>query len=285
MISAIIFSKDRAAQLDLLLRSLRANARGVFTDTRVIWTATPGRADYAAGYRECAEWHPDVRFEEEHEFATQVRAALAATRHPHAAFFCDDNVLYRPLPRGSDVGVRVLLSFERILTVALRLGANTHRCYSLRQAQSLPSAAFETHRAQPWANWEWRHGSGDFGYPGSLDGNVWRTHQLRTLVGNARDGWASPNELEDALNGACKTALLPLMACYRESVLVGVPVNSVQTAYKPNRHAETHRAPTATLNRMFLEGRRLALDAIRPEAVDAAHVEFKLEWKPERVVA
>lgn len=276
MTSAIVFSKNRPAQLDLLLRSLVLNAPWV-DDITVIYRSTSPL--FTHGYHLCEQDHKAAArfYEEKDHFRTQVVAALRVSRHPYAMFLCDDDVIYRNTLFASAFRPEPLLGANHdLLCVSLRLGANTTRCYSLRRAQAIPANldAFT-----------WRDQEGDFGYPGSLDGNVFRTDQLLTLIAAGDPRWTNPNELEDHLHRATQTALLPLMACYPQSCLVGVPVNMVNTSHDTNRHAETHRAPIETLNKHYLTGRRLDLAAIRPELVDAAHTEFKLEWEPKEVAA
>lgn len=276
MIRAIVFSKDRPAQLDLLLRSIKVNAPWISPVTVIFHSPNSRMID---GYLTCAAEHPSVTFLREKVFREQVVRTLT---DGWTTLLCDDDVFYRrvtasfvqqPLPH------EILLAHPSVLCVSLRLGHNTTYCYSLRSEQMirlampLDSGVF----LWPWGN----DCTGDYSYPGSCDGHVFRGHQLRRLLENTPNPWNSPNELEDALNRACQMSLLPLMASYPQSLLVGIPVNSTQTAYKPNRHSETHRAPVETLLNHYLKGKRLSLDSVVASEVDSAHREFKLLWQPE----
>ncbi len=233
MISAVVFSRDRAAQLDLCLRSIALNAPWVSRTTVIYKATTP---EHAEGYAKAKRYNKTTLFVEELEFQTQVRDAL---KHgDYAMFVCDDDVLYRPLNHDEPTPDQVLTYDPLVLCVSLRLGLNTHACYSLRRRSQQPALV----AAGGYLHWRWHNADGDWAYPGSLDGHIFRTDQLLTLLTaswtHEAVEWSGPNELEDHLHRATRTALLPHMACYRTQSLVGVPVNSTQDAYKPNRNGE-----------------------------------------------
>lgn len=271
MISAIIFSRDRPAQLDLLLRSVQLNAPWLEPVT-VIFTVTG--LDFLEGYSVCAAEHPDVTWVRETDFQAQTIAAVKGGREC-TVFLCDDDVVYRSQPPGARDLWQILADDSHMLCVSLRLGINTTFCYSLRSEQAVP---FNDDPSQ-FKSWQWRKAEHDFGYAGSLDGHVFRTDQLLTLITANAPQWRNPNELEDHLHRATQTALLPLMSCYRESLVVGVPVNSVQDVYKPNRHGERFSSPASFLIQPFLAGKRFSLLSIPPAEVRGAHQEFSLLWQ------
>lgn len=122
----------------------------------------------------------------------------------------------------------------------------------------------------------WADAVDDWSYPGSLDGHVFRKDQLRYLVSAGE--WDSPNSLEDHLSLACRrTTTTPLMACYRTSLLLGNPVNRVQTSHIKNRAGEQFPVDTFRLNADFLAGRRLLVQNLQFTDVRAAHCEVALE--------
>jgi hypothetical protein len=190
-------------------------------------------------------------------------------------FLCDDDVFWRPMENYARPDDFLLLHPD-VLTVSLRLGRNTVRCYPHDCPQVAPD--FEQRSLNVWT---YRGADLDWNYAGSLDGHVFRRDQLRVLV--REEGWGSPNELEDDLNIACRMSLLSKMACYDRSYVVGVPVNSVQVAHQVNRHGETHNYGVADLNERFLRGERLAFPVVRE--TDGAHMELPLEWMSAKVAA
>jgi len=258
-VAAIIFSKDRPCQLDLLLRSLDQYAPSVFGPILVLTLATT--ADFAAGYRACEEERA-ATFVREADFRSDVAGLVDAVQSDHLTFFTDDDVLYRPL--GTNSLGRYLE--EDVLCLSLRLGRNTTRCYPYDREQAVPH--FET-RGRVFV-WDWRRGDGDFGYPMSLDGHVFRTETIRDCLDGAE--FANPNELEDALVRV-RPIRRPLMAAFPESRLVSIPANRVG-AYA-NRHGSLWT--TEDLNQLYLAGLRIDLDALERARPVGAHHEILYE--------
>ncbi len=94
VIDALVFSKDRPAQLDLLLRSVRRHARHLYRTVAVL-VAVPSTLDLARGYVICAGDHPGVTFRLEHElpFEDEVHAWLDGAG-VIVSFLVDDDVFY-----------------------------------------------------------------------------------------------------------------------------------------------------------------------------------------------
>lgn len=271
MTYALVFSKDRPAQLDLLLSSIAHNAPWIY-EIDVVFLATTDR--FTQGYSMCAGDHEGVRLHPQNELDLQTRAllALSVTRGHHTStFFCDDDVFWRPVPISPD---HYLLDQE-MLCFSLRLGRNTTECYSMRRSQDVPSNV-------GW--FAWRDQEDDFAYPGSLDGHIFSAERLVGFLHYA-GRWNSPNDLEDALVRACRASSAEVMGCYTTSCVVGVPVNLVNGTHTTNRHAEKYPAPADEINERYLAGERIDMSTVIPEQVNAAHVEFPLVWRERSVAA
>lgn len=203
MIDALVFSKDRGAQLDLLLASLERYADRLYRSLTILWTAsTP---EMIAGYRRCRELHlepENLRWWQQGDFETDVRCWLDGAGET-ISFLVDDDVFYRPTP----------------------------------QPSGLP----------------WSYRGGDYDYPFSLDGNVYRKHDVVRLLRGLRFG--NPTELE--ATGHAHRARLPfadVLPC-SPPCLVGVPLNRVSdSSNMPHLDVAADR-----LNRAFLAGKRMQL--------------------------
>lgn len=264
MIAAVVFSRDRPIQLDLLLTSLERNAPGVFDPIHVLWRATG--PEYHEGYELCLRHHPEAWFMPEDAFASQVRYLLHSPAY--ATFLTDDDVLYRPwagrLPARA-------LGFD-VACVSLRLGRNTDWCYPHGRRQELPRLIADDSHV---LGWDWATADGDFGYPGSLDGHIFRGGDLYALLGDA--SFSNPNTLEDVLVARVSRLGKPRMAAYAESCLLGIPANRVNET-SPNRNGETHPYDVAELNRRYLAGERIDLAAMDFSAVRGAHQELEFRF-------
>jgi hypothetical protein len=268
MTTAIVCSKNRACQLDLLLRSINENAPALYGEVHVVWK---GEREYAEAYRVCALQHPEADFHVELDLRGQT--LYLAERDEHLAFLMDDCVFYRPV-EGRDPA-EVLREDEDVLCFSPRLGLNTTECYSLRRSQALPVDAVSEDGV---LYWDWQTAEADWSYPASLDGHVWRREDLLPLLRLVTD-WRSPNTVEAALALDFQYSDLgrPMMAAHARSSLVGLPVNRVGSTHDSNRFGENHLIDVNTLNHGYLGGNRLRLN-IDPDFVNAAHVEFPLRF-------
>lgn len=278
MIQTIIFSKNRAAQLDLLLRSIGCRASDVFNPIYVLYTAT--EKDYLKGYEICEQEHPEAIFNNERDyfghsaFQHQVETLLSHGKTDNVVFLCDDDIVLRPFLE-DPTPEKILQENNSVICVSLRLGLNTTYCYPLRKEQKTPLVSLVI--KDSWM-WNWRNGDGDWGYPGSLDGHIFRRNMLRTLLAGCE--YKNPNELEDQLSVTCGKLrdAWPLMACYETSVITGIPVNLVNDTHDKNRNGETYPKPVVELNRLYLKGQRLNLGSHRRKDVTGAHTELELSF-------
>ncbi len=144
------------------------------------------------------------------------RRALAAHRVPHRRRFV--------LP--STAGGALVP--EGFVAFSLRLGENTTHTHTDDRPQALPTVSTRG----PLMAWNWMRATGDFAYPLSLNGHVMRTELVISLL--ARTRFSSPNLLEGALH-VRRARVPPLMLAFRQSCVVSVPVNVVNTSTRPNR--------------------------------------------------
>ena len=277
MIQPLIFSKDRPAQLDLLLRSIAVNGDGVFGQPTVLAKWSDHR--FQRGYEECLGEHSAL-FVPEYDFEAQVWRFLLGK--PKKGFFvalCDDNVLYRHLGSfGTADGlladpVVMLHADEDLLCFSLRLGLNTMNCYPHARQQNLPPMV----PSGDTLTWRWCDGDGDLAYPASLDGHIIRVDDV---VG-ALDGrsFVNPNQMEDALVAGLRDSPRPLMASYFLSALVGTPINRTTQTHQTNRIADFPGCGLEEMNERYLGGERLSLSMIDAAKVDGAHCEFAPVWE------
>ena len=205
-----------------------ATPPGLLDPIDVLWQATDGpyergygplRRGTSGGARSC------VRTAFAAQVATLVEGGGALT------FFTDDSVL---LDRHDTPAAARGLAPRAIelLCFSLRLGRNCESCYPLARPQRLP--AFELPRRRDRSRGTWDGGDGDFGYPGSLDGHVFRGTPILELVSA---GGCQPEHARGPARGPVRRRRAAPIASYRESHLVGVPVNRVNETH-PNRFGE-----------------------------------------------
>lgn len=257
MIAALVFSKDRACQLDLLLTSLERNGNGILAPV-VVYRATT--ADHLAGYDLCRSTFPDVPFIPD----TDGPFTISSDDGPdiYACFLTDDSVLYRNLPP--------LALPDGVLCFSLRLGRNTRWCYPLGRRQNLPR--FDD--KWMYLEWDWTVADGDFGYPASVDGHIFRASDLAAALQGLPPG-VNPNRIEEHLVRHFAHDERRVMAAFPQSCLVGLPLNVVSDTHR-NRNGEIHGVSADDLLARYLAGERIQLDRLDFTGVRGAHQEIGL---------
>lgn len=241
----------------------------------VLWTTS--HETFEEGYDICRSEHSETMFIRESRFENDVFAIVNnGYLNETVCFIMDDDVLYREIT--TPTPEQILQQHTDAICFSLRLGTNSTYCYPLKRNQGQPNLIIDhvADTEKDFAYWDWRTGDGDFGYPASLDGHVFRTPELAVLLSETT--FKNPNSLEDALVVSTKHMLAPKMCSYRLSHLVGVPANRVSNTHVGNRYGEKNFEPEGILNRRYLEGGRIDLHSIDPKLVNAAHVEFPLKF-------
>lgn len=259
--NVIIFSKDRAAQLDLLIYSMVMNNYEV--PAKVLYTFSNDRFvkgydlihTLAGLYANCAELikQSDCSFKSD-------LLELINKSEQFTVFFTDDDVFIAPLLKypyiPHDVGC-----------LSLRLNPHMTYCYTLNRAQKIPPFVAYNHIEHTYT-WEWRGADADYGYPMSLNGHIFRTADILPLL--KKLDYTNPNELEGQL--ARHPINRPKMMCFDKSVIVNNPINRVQNTV-PNRHGDI---TAEWLNEQFLQGKRIKLEPFLGYEPNACHVELPI---------
>lgn len=208
----VIFSKDRALQLDAFLRSYAAMAHQPSL-LHVLYRATTER--HRLAYIQVFDQHASLV--EPHlgdDLKTDLLAVLP--KIGCVTFFVDDIVFIRPF------------DIEECPGLSLRLGLHLTRCYPLNTPQSVPP--YELRNG--YVEWIWANGDHDWGYPMSLDGHVLNLVEIRSTLASAT--YATPTRIESALSRLVDDNRVGV--CYPETRLVNIPWNRVQDENLGSRH-------------------------------------------------
>jgi hypothetical protein len=258
-VNCIVFSKDRALQLDACLRSIERHAP-YGGSTVVIYLAT--NPQFLQGYELLAVSEGTRLLPQSADFRRDVLDALD-TAARYTVFHTDDDFCFRQ-PTGH------LILPPGYACFSLRLGENTTYCYPLDGEQAVPEAA----ALGSIMAWDWTLANGDFAYPMSVNGHIFETNLVRRMLRHA--SFSNPNELEFELHLRRHMAP-PLMLASRESCVVSVPANAVSVT--ANRSGENPDYSPEALNARFLAGQRIDLDAMDFAGVRGAHQEIPFVFR------
>lgn len=269
-LNIIVFSKDRAAQTSACVRSLykhfkESNDEQV-VKTTVLYKSSSDILD--RGYEKAKKTLAFVNLSwvREQDFRKQI-IDLLETDSKKVMFLVDDIIFVRPWSL-TDQQIQ-LVEHHMMLATSLRLHPGINFCYATDKPSSVPKFVKQY-------IWTWQTGEGDWGYPMSVDGNVYRTEMIKRLISNLN--FTNPNSFEAALDSAKVGPLMPShMACYLDGPkLVNIPANRVQHQYK-NRFADGYSAEE--LNTFYLAGKEIDIEAYDGIKPSTCHVPVELILK------
>lgn len=271
--AGIIFSMDRAIQLEALLGSVRDKARNCGPLT-VIYRAT--RPDHKRAYDQVLKAYADLvipkQQETRGEFAPILLNTLVELQSECIFFLVDDNLFIErvDLSELSEAATAYCIP-------SLRLGENLTRSYVVQQQQPRPplrpfdALARPSREEDGLLQWVWSEGVLDWTYPLSLDGHMFRRSEFLALAQSVE--FSSPNLLESALQDFNAFFAWRLGLCYRKSRLLNIPYNRVQTDWH-NLAGEVHQDD---LLEKWNEGFRIDRQAYYGARNTSAHQEMPLK--------
>lgn len=259
MLQAIVFSKDRACQLEFLLRTLYAKVVGAL-DVKVIYLSTNPATE--KGYQKVQGKYPQVKFIKQGHFKQDVLTSLNRDIS-FSTFFVDDIAFIRPWNL-QDGKIKSLITDATLACLSLRMDLRYNFSYPLSRKQAIPK--------MDNCCWEWQKADGDWGYPMSLDGHIFRTPEIVSLIESVE--FANPNKLEEAL--AHKPLKRPRVICYPQAKIINNPINKVQTVNN-NVNGQKYPVDVDFLNRSFLEGYIIDIRSLGDiDSFTACHQEFQI---------
>lgn len=261
MINIVIFSRDRASQLELLLRSMKLYFKE-FYEHKINILYTFSNDGFKAGYDKLFKIHNDSNIKyikETLKFKDHI-LLLLDYNNPYSLFFVDDIVFKNPFSLNCKQ-FKLFTMNEDILTLSLRLHPKLIFCYPANIRMAPPD--FDSNLSFKWSGM-----SGDYGYPMSLDGHFFRTSDFLSLTKVLN--FSNPNSYEGML--ANYPFNRPKMICFEESVIVNNPINKVQN-YNNNLHGTIN---AEYINKEFLNGYLIDIDNFKGLKNISCHQEIEI---------
>ncbi|ABO49929.1 glycosyltransferase involved in cell wall biogenesis-like protein [Desulforamulus reducens MI-1] len=270
----LIFSKDRAMQLDATIRSLYLHCKDVQNiDLKILYKASD--AYHLKHYNQLIKEYSSVQFISENNFREQVLSNLF--NYAYILFLVDDNIFVHDFSIN-----KIILNLEKqsdALGFSLRLGSNINYCYALNSAQARPVFCELEHET---LKYDWTVAEHDFGYPLEVSSSVYRVEDILPLLFQLP--FANPNTLEAYMssNKGCYVDSKPYILCYKQSITFCNPVNKVQNIFN-NRAGDEISYSIHELSKMFEQGYRIDVENYSGFIPNACHQEVKLQFlKPEQ---
>jgi hypothetical protein len=282
-VAVVIFSKDRAAQLDMLLRSWSAQA-AEWSDFAISVLYKSTSPEFTRGYEIVKREYPSVFFQREDDarpFKAQVLELVEREERELFHFLADELVFIRPYST-DDEPFQLLRRRPDVAAVSLRMSPRINFAQPIGLKTPPPP-----HRGNIW-KWQARplwvervarqfaiHSArGDWALQLNVDGNTFRYRQFvehfRTLP-----EIAGLNKLETVfvLNPLPNA---PYLVSYSESRLINLAMNRVD----PYSTYPFGGLSAEEFNARYLAGERLSYQSLLGLQHNACHIIVQPEWLP-----
>lgn len=269
-INYIIFSKDRACQLDLLLRSIDRFCNN-YINCYVIYKATT--PEYQAGYSKLINNTPNYlclkSILPENDFRTDTIKTVYNNLSDLFGFLTDDSVFYKNFEL-SPQEIFKKMRAKKCFSFSLRSGFNINKqCHYRDEGYIHPYILFEDDNIIMWDTSKYSYATNN-GRPMSIDGNFFTYDELwRSLH---EFSWNCPRTLD----GINTTYIKPNVMSFKHSIIVNIPVNLTVGGYADN-WGHFYRYSLDDLNNRFIEGKIIDLDSICSNNIYMSHHELELK--------
>jgi len=290
-LSIVIFSKDRAAQLDLCLKSIYENLSILSEHWTIYVVYTSSSEDFEKGYVQLTEeWYKkasSIYFFPEYKYKGFKKTLEYCIKHweEYVLFFTDDDIVYRKFEHNFSVLSESFEKNENLLCTSLRLGTNTFVQDQYTNSMCLiPDEVIiseETLKIWNWKVQSMGESETNFGYPFSVDGHLFKSKQAKWIIENTE--YYNPNTLEakahrtHVMDTEYAENLSDEMACFKNSYVINTPLNRVQDTFT-NSSGVFFKETPISLNEQFLKNARLTLEGMDFSTIIGVHQELKLCW-------
>lgn len=252
MLDCLIFSKNRACQLDLLLRTICENFNELKpTNIRILYLATDDK--FKQAYLELQQKFQAYEWIPESNFSDDVKSIVSKFERPFAMTMVDDEVVVNPFPI-----LETFQSFritDQLHTISLRMHPEVDWTYTSGVKQGLIDTWVyrgDSIRIWDWTKWDTQFQSGlpnEAGYPSCINSHIYPRSWFQQYISQL--SFSNANALEGSFNNQ-RSSFKPLMLCFTKPKTVSIANNLVQTG--TNKHSDKQENSAEYLNDLYLNG-------------------------------
>ena len=246
MISVVIFSKDRACQLDLLLRSMAINMIDV-PGVTVLYTSSSRQ--FQDGYDKLASKFPQHRWVRESDFRKDLLRIYASATNEYVLNLVDDEVVVSPIGLSRFVDL-MGKNGDAIHCASLRMhpGVDYTYTWGLHSPPSNLSriVGLDDYYLLDWSRNDVRT---DWGFPSCINSHIYHRDVFVKAVNGLQ--FRTVNEMEIVFHGQRRT-FKRYMLLHKFPKTASIANNKVQLG--GSRHGSNDEYSVENLNRLFLGG-------------------------------
>lgn len=276
----IIFSKNRASQLHLLLESIYIRTNNLFDKITVLYKTNNNGDEYDIGYDKLISYtklldvdqSKRVSFVKETNFRKNLLDLISNNEDfKFTTFLVDDIVIFKDIFENKE---EILNNInDDVICFSLRLGYNCNYSHPANMNYTLGVHEIVNNCVVV----DYTKQSGDFNYPLSTDGHIFKTTVIKSLL--QQISFYNPNTLEAGLQYFVRNRKIPLkMISFKESRLVSVPVNLVNDTIV-NRHGLEFMITEKELNNRYLLNEIIDYYNLNFDEINGPHKEINYKFK------
>ena len=269
-LEVLIFSKNRAMQVDLLLRTIQDNWPELLTNLSILYTYT--NDSFRQGYKKLRQKYPKINFILQDNFQSDTLIYLNQSPQPLFMFLNDDDVvLKKPSPTLFE-----LFDAETI-SIPLRMARNMTKFWGERNTPDncvtspYPDMLIDNGEI---LKWNWTTTTKHWAYVMAVCSTIYRTEALKHLLPKLKFNTPSPLEAEMMNNGCDITK--PFAICDVNCCIPTIPNNSINNW---TMSSENPIFQMEHLNALFLQGKQISTTNIYAESIWTSHqlIDFHFE--------
>lgn len=264
----IIYSKDRASQLDLLLRSIKIN----FKNVNKVWVLYDFAGEFMEGYNILKQKDYGLNIEyiiqTRDTFYKIINNVINNVGTEYILPLCDDDVFIR------DTDISDISNYfdDNIVGICFRRSLDLTNSYHTGQFVNLPEFDLNC----PYPKWEWKkYDMIRWGYPYQAGGMVYKTSFFKHMINVSN--FDLPNYLESSMNEKRNEWGKDYIICYKKSPIVNVSINRVQNNVLNRGGRDINYSPKE-LNDLFVSGKIINHSELQDMNNNCEFVEIRLSF-------
>lgn len=257
MIGILVWSKDRACQLELLLRSIEEKLHIPFKYIHCIYKATDG--SFQKGYDILIQKYNECSFHKETDFKTDTEKivnVMSSDGMRFILFLCDDDVFINDV---SEEDLKKLIQVydnnPKVHSISLRMNPTVNYCYPARK----PITAPQFIEKDKYLLWKWTDCNIHYcwGYPMAVNSHLYEISKILPIIESLE--YRNPNMLEAGLNRN-RNFSKPLMVSLTHTVVFNIQNNFVKDVI--GQSFEKNVITVESLNKKFVDGGTISTENI-----------------------
>jgi hypothetical protein len=263
-LGCVVFSMDRALQLDGLLRSFFWNKIGD-CDIKVIYRTS--NYNHKRSYQIVEERFKDkVEFFEETENFKSTLVNVLNQLKCGKLFFLVDDIIFT---ENFDCGFLSTIDTSKFI-FSLRMGIHLNYSYVVNKTQKLPHFI---DKDNGFLFWDWSNSEYDWAYPLSVDGHIFSVEEIKVLASHF--DYKGPNSFENILQKEKILFSKRFGMSFKKARIFNNPCNKVQIEVI-NLHGEMHQDD---LLKIWEGGQEIDIDFLQGYINKSVHENVVFEYK------